>query len=49
MNKKINKLTLDEINTKIEELSRHDKTFNSLHAQHLLTRKKVLLKLESSN
>lgn len=40
--KKINQLTIDEINQKLVELQKHDKTLNSLYANHLIQRKNYL-------
>ena len=41
-NKKINQLTLKEIEKRIEDLYHHDKTLNSQYAKHLIAIKNYL-------
>jgi len=44
-NKKINKLTIKDIEKRIEDLYYHDKTLNSQYAKHLISRKNYLSNL----
>jgi hypothetical protein len=42
-NKKINKMTLEEIERKLQEVQQTQGGLNSLYARHLLRRREVLL------
>ena len=41
-NKKLNYCTLEELQDRLNALSQHDKTLNSLYAQHILARIETL-------
>jgi tetrahydromethanopterin S-methyltransferase subunit G len=45
--KKINKMTLEEIEEALKKVQEHMKNFNSKYAQHLLKRKKELTEAKS--
>lgn len=45
-NKKINKMSLEEIEKKLQQVQQTQGGFNSLYARHLLRRREVLLGLK---
>lgn len=45
-NKKINQMTLEQIEKKLQEVQQNQGGFNSLYARHLLRRREVLLSLK---
>jgi len=45
--KKINKMTLEEIEEALKKVEEHMKNFNSKYAQHLLKRKQEIIQSKS--